>query len=64
VPPPLVPGGGAHSLAGEGVGESEFKRGDIHCGTLGIHVQYVLCDIHSTLKSSLVDPVSHRDPGP
>jgi hypothetical protein len=27
--PPLVPGGGAHSLAGEGVGESQFRRGDI-----------------------------------
>ncbi len=25
--PPLVPGGGAHSLAGEGVGESQFRRG-------------------------------------
>jgi hypothetical protein len=33
-PPPLVPGGGAHSLAREGVGESQFRRGDIHCGTL------------------------------
>jgi hypothetical protein len=61
VPPPFGSGGGAHSLAGEGVWESEFKRGDIHCGTLGIYVQYVLCDIHSTLKSSLVDPVSHQE---
>jgi hypothetical protein len=25
--PPLVPGGGAHSLAREGVGESQFRRG-------------------------------------
>jgi hypothetical protein len=32
----LVPGGGAHSLAGEGVGRSQFQREDIHCGTLGI----------------------------
>jgi hypothetical protein len=32
--PPLVPGGGAHSLARKGVGESQFRRGDIHCGTL------------------------------
>ncbi len=33
-PPHLVPGGGAHSLAREGVGESQVRRGDIHCGTL------------------------------
>jgi hypothetical protein len=34
-PPPLVRGGGgAHSLAGEGVGESQFRRGNIQCGTL------------------------------
>ncbi len=39
-PPPLVPGGGAHSLAREGVGESQFQRGDIHCGTLYIYVLY------------------------
>jgi hypothetical protein len=32
--PPLVPGGGAQSLAKEGVGESQFRRGDIYCGTL------------------------------
>jgi hypothetical protein len=36
-PPPR---GGAHSLAREGLGESQFRRGDIHCGTLYI---YVLC---------------------
>jgi hypothetical protein len=39
-PPPPVLGGGAHSLAREGLGESQFRRGDIHCGTLYI---YVLC---------------------
>jgi hypothetical protein len=44
-PPPLVPGGGVHSLAIEGVGESQFRRVDIHCGTLYI---YVLCaSLHS-----------------
>ncbi len=32
-PLPLDPGGGAHSLAREGVGESQFLRGDI--GTRG-----------------------------
>jgi hypothetical protein len=34
--PPLVLEGGAHSLAREGSGESQFRRGDIHCGTLFI----------------------------
>ncbi len=29
-PPPPVLGGGAHSLAREGLGESQFRRGDIH----------------------------------
>ncbi len=28
--PPLDPGGGAHTLVREGVGESHFRRGDIH----------------------------------
>jgi len=28
--PPFVPGVGAHSLARE----SQFRRGDMHCGTL------------------------------
>ncbi len=39
-PPPLVPGGVAHSLAREGVGESQFRRGDthVHCGTLYMYV--------------------------
>jgi hypothetical protein len=39
---PLVLGGGAHSLAREGLGESQFRRGDIHCDTLYI---YVLCAV-------------------
>ncbi len=33
-------GGGAHSLAREGVGESQFRRGDIHCGTLFIYMYF------------------------
>ncbi len=41
-PPPPVLGGGIHSLAREGLGESQCRRGDIHCGTLYI---YVLCDL-------------------
>ncbi len=42
-PPPPVPGGGAHSLAREGMGESQFRLGDIHCGTLYISV---LCGLN------------------
>jgi hypothetical protein len=42
--PPLVPGGRAHSLGGTGDGGGgggvQFRRGDIHCGTLGIYVRY------------------------
>jgi hypothetical protein len=41
VSPPVL-GVGAHSLAIEGLGESQFRRGDIHCGTLYI---YVLCGL-------------------
>ncbi len=33
-------GGGTHSLAGDGVGGSQFGRGDRHCGTLGIYFMY------------------------
>ncbi len=33
-PPLLVPGGGAHSLAREGLGKSRFRRRDIPCGIL------------------------------
>ncbi len=33
-------GEGAHSRAREGVGESQFRRGDIHCGTLQIYGTY------------------------
>ncbi len=39
-PPPPVPGGEAHSLAREGGGRVpiQFRRWDIHCGTLFIHI--------------------------
>ncbi len=40
---PLVPGGGEHSLARDGVGESQFRRGEINCGTLYL---YALCVLH------------------
>jgi hypothetical protein len=39
-PSPPVLGGGTHSLAREGLGEFQFRRGDIHCGTL--YIVYVL----------------------
>ncbi len=39
-PPLWFRGEGAHSLARKGVRESQFRRGDIHYGTLYI---YVLC---------------------
>ncbi len=35
-PPPPLLGGRAHSLAREGLGDSQFRRVDIHCGTLYI----------------------------
>jgi hypothetical protein len=38
--PPLFGSGGTLSLAGEGVGESQFGRVDKHCGTLGIYNRY------------------------
>ncbi len=46
-PPPLVPGGGAHSLTREGAGESQFRRGDIHCSTLYINL---LCGIMTAVR--------------
>jgi hypothetical protein len=39
--PPLVTGGGTHSLAGEG--GYQFGRGDRHCGAQGTYIYYVLC---------------------
>jgi hypothetical protein len=35
-PPPFGTGGRAHSLAAEGVGESQFQRRDIYCAALYI----------------------------
>jgi hypothetical protein len=49
LPPPPVLGGGAHSLAREGFGESQFRRGDIHSGTLYI---YLLCGSGSQKRSA------------
>jgi hypothetical protein len=50
-PPHPVLGGGAHSLAREGLGESQFRRGDIHCGTLYI---YALCVLNTLTYVSAV----------
>ena len=44
-PPPLVPRGGAHSLASERVGESRFRRGNRHCGTLSAYIS-TMCHGH------------------
>jgi hypothetical protein len=40
-PPPIGRGGKALSLAAKGVGESQFQRGDIHCGALYIYKYFV-----------------------
>jgi hypothetical protein len=42
-------GGEAHSLAGEGVGESQFRRGDKHCGTLGKYYVARMIERNSSL---------------
>jgi hypothetical protein len=41
--PPPVLGGGAHLLEREGLGEPQFRRGDIHSGTLYIQYMYFVC---------------------
>ncbi len=45
-PLPLAPGG-PHLLAGEGVGESQYRQGDIHCGTL--YTVYTVCTLWFSL---------------
>ncbi len=40
VSPPLVPGGGTHTLGRKWVGRSQLGRLDRHRGTLGIYVLY------------------------
>ncbi len=47
VPPPFGPGGRAHSLAAKGVGESQFQRGDRHCGALYIYKYFVVCALYN-----------------
>ena len=45
--PPGPKGGGAHSPAAKGVGESQFQRGDIHCDAL-----YIISTLWPILTSS------------
>ncbi len=52
VPPPRVWGEG-HTRwreAREGLGESQFRRGDVHCGTLYI---YVLCGLQPFVRVNI-----------
>jgi len=44
-----------HSLAREGLGESQFRRGDIHCGTLYI---YVVCKKNQASNSIFISYAS------
>ncbi len=50
-PPPLVRGGGTHSLAGERVGWSQFRRGDLYCGKISVK-SCVLCNYWNFGKKS------------
>ncbi len=53
-PPPFDSWGGGGTLAcRKGVGESQFRRGDIHCGTLYI---YVLCGRDTSKCRSMEQP--------
>ncbi len=52
--------GGAHSLAGEGLREYQFRRGDIHCGALYI---LVLCIALAHLSAGWSWSCSHRRTG-
>ncbi len=47
--PPLVRGVRGTLACGKGVGESQFRRGDIHCGTLST---YVLCAPHNLYSTT------------
>jgi hypothetical protein len=52
-PPSLCPGGAVHSLAREGVGVSQFQRGDIHCGTLyTVYMCFVVRPVISLLLAN------------
>ncbi len=60
MPTPLVGGGGAHSLPGEGVEGSQFRRGDQHCSTLGIDV--ICANKVPSLKDTSHNSPAQNDP--
>ncbi len=60
---PSPSGGGAHSLAREGVGEFQFRQGDIHCGTLYIYVYFVRNTYAYTLDQYRLTNESQRKSG-
>jgi hypothetical protein len=77
--PSTVLGGEAHSLAREGLGEPQFRRGDIHCGTLYISVRSVwlgpyrlnmelelqsLCGLHVHLCTAVLIGLAETAPQP
>jgi len=57
-PPPFGSGEGAHSLAREGLGESQFRRGYLHCGTLYLLYTFFL-DITMTILYNI--PTVNKD---
>jgi hypothetical protein len=59
-PPPFGSGGGAHSLAREGVGDSQFRRGDIHCGTLYTYIMFFVVPEAGSLKMNTALEYSTR----
>jgi hypothetical protein len=60
-PPSSVLGGGANSLAArEGLGESQFRRGDRHCGTLYI-TYFLLGENRNSVTTSLTTDNMNRD---
>ncbi len=63
-PPPRSGGRGTHphSLTRVGLGEFQFRRGDIHCGTLCI---YALCDtVHPGRICTITAIISSKDMHP
>jgi hypothetical protein len=55
--PPQVLGGRVHSLAREGLGESQFRRGVIHCGTILFIFTYFVVSSNTPLPPP-VPPLS------
>ncbi len=53
-PPPPLARRGAHWLPRKGVGESQFRRGDIQCGTLYLYVLCVWACLGDTEPSSKI----------